>query len=320
VGIIKRYSLLGVAGVIVVVLVVLGLQGTGPMSQFLHDADPSATGPDEASDRPSDTTSTTVGLASRAYQAGDCVTWNQDVGAPGRRQTDVVGCDEAHLFEFTGSVLLDPSAFGPDGPTDAEWEVAIDRECPSLAADHLGYALDPAGRFEATAIMPLPESWRDGDHELQCGMGHVDVRVQPPGAARVLEAFTGRVAGADQTLLFGPGSCLGEFDTSGAVVVVDCAGPHLIEVVGAIELLGGAGAPYPGDAAVAAAIEESCVQAAEDAFDGAFPYDELGVGHFDMSESIWNSGGRVVECTVGRNGSGGEWQVVDGPILGTEEA
>jgi hypothetical protein len=50
VGIIKRYSLLGVAGVIVVVLVVLGLQGTGPMSQFLHDADPPATGPDEASD------------------------------------------------------------------------------------------------------------------------------------------------------------------------------------------------------------------------------------------------------------------------------
>jgi hypothetical protein len=320
VGIIKRYSLLGVAAVIVVVLVVLGVQGTGPMSQLLHDADTAVTGPDEGMDRAGGTTSTTLALARRTYQAGDCVIWNQDEGSASGRRTDVVSCDEAHLFEFTGSVLLDPSPYGPDGPTDAEWKVAIDRECPSLAADHLGYALDPGGRFEATAITPVPETWRDGAHDLQCGIGHVTARLQPPGAATVLEAFTGRVAGSDQTLLYGSGSCLGELDTSGAVVVVDCAEPHLIEVVGAIELLGGVGAPYPGDAAVDAAIEESCVQAAEDAFDGAFPYGELGVGHFAMSESIWNSGGRVVECTVGRNGSGGEWQVVDGPILGTEEA
>ena len=198
---------------------------------------------------------------------------------------------------------IDGSPYGPDGPTDAEWIAIGDTECLARAGQYLGYPLDLHGRFVPSLISPKARGWRAGDRTVWCGM--VSGMNTSDELGLVYLPFSGRVEGADQARLYGVGTC---FSSTPATLgpVVDCNGPHSLEIVGTATMDGTG--PYPGAEAVSSAVSSQCEAAASHVYGGPLPQD-VAWGSLGLQASSWDVGRRTVECTLGLRGADGQWAV-----------
>ncbi|HSK61931.1 MAG TPA: septum formation family protein, partial [Actinomycetospora sp.] len=188
-----RRGVIGIlAGAVIMLVAATALAATGQGLDVLGVADqrPSASGgaaPDEdADERPTLTT-----------EPGRCLTWSRDDAADVRE----VDCAQSHLFESVGAV----DATQPPGapfPDDAAWQQLVTDQCTPAAQAYLQGRLDPAGRYRAGALKPTAAAWQEGDRTVRCGL-------QAPGRTGALFPSQGRVADADQAVVFDPGTCLG---------------------------------------------------------------------------------------------------------------
>lgn len=230
----------------------------------------------------------------RSYALGDCVWWAEaeifDV-----RDTKVVPCSEAHVLEVTGRhTITDQTG---EYPGSAYWDALLTSgRCLALAEAYLGVKLDPAGNLYAHGVVPSPESWRDGDRDVWCGIG-----VWPYDAERLAQRgpdeSIGRARASEQYRVFAVGSCLGpsgkEDDTAWGVVPCDV--PHSLEVAGHFDLSGLAERP-PHDR-WARTVDRDCSRLAT-AYIGAPLREPVQAASLEIEAASWDAGRRTVVCTV----------------------
>jgi hypothetical protein len=104
--------------------------------------------------------------------------------------------------------------------------------CSPVLEDYLGTDLDPFGTFGPGGIQPMEAAWNSGDRSMWCGVS----KLSPPDQTQnyaVMNAFTGRVAELDQSLVYPNGTCL---KLEGRGQPVPCSGPHHFEVVSELDL------------------------------------------------------------------------------------
>lgn len=124
----------------------------------------------------------------------------------------------------------------------------------------------------------------------------------------ILIAWRVVYAGTTSTLGLAVGQC---FDSGGRrtgldrVPVVDCSGPHELQIVAQLEYPAPAGAPFPGMEAQWAWAEPRCIDGYRQFTGRAFDRDgPLRIGKFAPQEVYWVQDVRVIWCTVGsRDGS-----------------
>jgi hypothetical protein len=324
----RRYAPLLAAAAIVVVAVGFGARGQGPLGQIdavrrlggedVAEAPPATTAPTTTAaptttpgdpaitgDPATSTTSTTITLRNVTDAPGDCLTWDQTPGGPGNRASTTVPCDSEHLFEVTGAFEIDGAPYGPQGPTEAEWEAVQEAECRPRAAAHLGYELDPHGRFWPSSIQPTPEGWSAGQRRVVCGISaHATTALAV--AFGQSTPFVGVVAGADQTFLYPVGTCLGGPDVvpgENLGTLVDCAEPHTVEIVGTADVIS-LGPAHPGGQAIAGHVDEACRRAAEAVYGGPL-LAGIDSGNMTIEDTSWNAGQRLTECILFASGPDG---------------
>jgi hypothetical protein len=183
-------------------------------------------------------------------------------------------------------------------PDAGKWVDLATILCAKPVTSYLGYALDPAGRFQVSDIGPTPESWAQGDRTFWCGLDLGSTK----GIPNLL--FTGAVRGQSQEYLYPIGACLsvsaeGITNTN----AVPCTQPHTYEVAGNASLASLPQLPQ-GSTALADAVRSQCAAAAGQYAGGALP---TGVewGYLGLAQASWNAGDRVVQCTIERVGSSG---------------
>ncbi len=256
------------------------------------------------------TTSSTIAIASRSYHVGDCVRWDQGASPALERQTSVVPCSDTHLIEIIGGARIPAGDLAPF-PDEAQWDAYRQQLCAPMAQPYLGYPLDPAGRYGIASLQPLERAWRSGERQLWCGLGARWPDGRPASSTQVFYAFTGSVKGADQTYLFGTGTCLaltadGRFGDS-----VPCTQPHGSEITGTTAVTA---ATFPAtDQAWAAAVGAACQQVTSRYVGGTLPAG-VTASWLTVEESSWAAGRRVVECTAVRFGSSGHLEAASGSV------
>jgi hypothetical protein len=230
-------------------------------------------------------TSTTerIRLQGGPWEAGTCLFWDQ--GADQDQTVKVRGCDEDHLFESVGPTTM-PQPPGAPYPDAATWNRVDLEVCTPLAQAFLGARLDPHGRFGAGHTQPLPSSWDRGERVLTCGL---QLRSNTPPIA----ASRGRIADTDQSVVYPPGTCLGD------QVVLSCDQPHLAEVVGTATLTT---AEFPTDEEWKAMVltGECARQVTAKLGHPANPpasYPSL----LRLRKESWDAGSRLVPCLVARS-------------------
>jgi len=237
------------------------------------------------------TTTSDVELADRSYRPGQCVDWDQSEKASGERATHVVDCSVPHLFEVAKDEVRVDRAIST-APTDEEWHQIIERQCTPLANEYLGGSLDPEGRYTASAIYPLEESWIAGDRTMTCG---VQLRGGSFAAGNddPLAPSTGAVRDVDQSWTLPVGTCWRkESDRRGTV---PCDQPYTYEVVGTVDLRGRTSRPST-DAQWQSAIGDHCDDRARETLHHTVADDHI--GWLILSQASWDAGSRLVTCTV----------------------
>lgn len=234
-----------------------------------------------------------------------CYTWDQ-----GDPQTSVedVPCAGPHLFEAVGHQELGSAYSAASSyPTPAEWGSIADRHCAALITSYLGYSLDPAGRFAASTIHPLPTGWDSGDRHVVCGLS---VRSSADGV--LMPEFTGQVHGADQTWVFPAGTCFRR-DEQGLQQEVNCDQPHIAQSVGSATLTGPPGSEPPSPSefermATAACAPLHAPYLRHSRFGGA----KVTAGWHLIRAESWRAGTRSTTCTVGFTDAAGQPKEVAG--------
>lgn len=253
-------------------------------------------------------TSTTIVLALRDYNPGDCVLWDQAPGSSGPfgRQTHVVSCSRPHLVEIT-SVAEQLNGFGPAWPGEKAIDAYAVQHCAAPTRAFLGYALDPDGRFDIGDIHPLEDAWIEGYRTYYC-----DLQLRGGAAGTTLTSFAGEVRGADQEWLFPVGSCM----TSGSGLPVPCSGPHKWEVTGDVNVPAGTTSMPTSDSGWQQLVGAQCSAVGLRYAGGSYP-PGFETSWMPLSASSWAAGERVIECTVGRplySGTTSGWATTTGSV------
>jgi hypothetical protein len=278
----RRAARRGVVGVLVGALVMLvaavafAATGQGPGVLGIVDAH-NAPGGSAGGDRQALTT-----------EPGRCLTWSRDDAGDVRE----VDCARQHLFETVGVV----SASQPPGapfPADAAWQQLVTEQCTPKARDYLQGRLDPAGRYRAGALKPTQAAWDGGDRTVRCGL-------QAPGRSGALFPSTGRVADADQAVVFDPGTCLG-LDGKEVSDPAPCSGTHAAEVAGTVDLGSQFHDALPSVDDQDNYLQPTCQKIAEQYVGSAqkLTDSKLTVYWTNIAQDSWNAGTRRVTCNLG---------------------
>ncbi|MFC7618528.1 septum formation family protein [Actinokineospora soli] len=212
-----------------------------------------------------------------------------------------VDCVEPHLFEVTSTIDV-AAEFPEDAPPPdvARWQELAVQKCTPGVTDYLGGKLDPHGRYKVNALKPSPAQWEDGDRKLRCG-------VQTASRSGAMLPGTGSAAGADQSGIHEPGTCLA-LDGQTIGDPVPCSEPHAVEIVGNVDLSKAFKGDYPAeDKQIEKAIElceavtNKYTNNTDLAKKGLIPYPDA------LKEESWIAGSRKVDCKVAaklKDGSG----------------
>ena len=251
-----------------------------------------------ATSMPASTTSTLV-LAERDYQLGECIIWDQRVGTDNERTTHAVPCAADHLFEFTGTVRVSDEQ--RTYPTDDEWGTITEAQCAPIVTQYLGYELDPHGRFAAGIIHPLEAGWSRGYRTISCGIQASGLLA--PGDDAHLQPFAGAVKGQDQSDVDPVGTCLHDADDD-SLKAVPCTEAHQVLVVGSVDADKIKAKPTV-DASWSSAVANACTAVARDHLGKTVP-PTLEVNYLPIAESSWKAGRRVAECVLQSTNEGNE--------------
>jgi len=240
--------------------------------------------------------------------AGDCLTWKLE--SPGNPKK--VACTDPHRFEVAGEV--DTAQFpGAEFGSTAPWPGAErfaeirDENCPVIVTGYLGGGLDPQGRFATGLMYPSKAQWQRGARVLRCG-------IEQPGVNGTQEEFVGRVADADQSFAWPPGTCIGfdEKTRKPTTEVVNCAGPHAFQTTGIVDLgqkfgARNSGRAWPDEAEQNAYLKTICPTQTNRFFGGEknFTKTTLNVQWSVISEVSWLTGSRKAVCYVALPDRGG---------------
>ena len=223
-----------------------------------------------------------------AKAPGTCLTWQRADGSDVRQ----VDCSASHLFETAGPV----NAAQPEGvpfPADAAWQKIVTDQCGPLVPRYLGKPLDPTGRYKVGALKPTAAAWGDGDRTVRCGL-------QAPGVTGALLASTGKVADADQAVVFAPGTCLGLSGKDVSDPVSSCAKTHAAEVAGTVDLGSKFTAGLPSVDDQDNFLQPACTKVAQDAVGAQKLTDsKLTVYWTNVNQASWDAGTRRVSCNMG---------------------
>ncbi len=279
-----RRGVIGIlAGALIMLIAATALAATGQGLEVLGVADqqPAASGGtasgDDADERPTLTT-----------EPGRCLTWGRDDAGDVRE----VDCAQSHLFESVGAV----DATQPPGapfPDDAAWQQLVTDQCLPAAQAYLQGRLDPAGRYRAGALKPTAAAWQGGDRTVRCGL-------QAPGRTGALFPSRGRVADADQAVVFDPGTCLGLVGKEVSDPVA-CGETHAAEVAGTVDLGTQFRDAFPSVDQQDNYLQPTCQRIAEQYVGSAqkLTDSKLTVYWTNLAEGSWTAGTRRVSCNLG---------------------
>jgi len=316
----------GPAGIVTDVVLVLAVLALGYAAVVSRPGDGAAAADDAATatvEAPATATATqatasapTAGgirapLADIAYERGRCYSWGQqDALETGAHE---VHCVQPHLFEVIDQRTL-PTDEYPAGiryPSDEEWASIADEYCSAPVAEFLGYELDPDGLFVHGFLQPVPDSWSRGGRRIACGLHQ---RPLPADAAPgLLPAFSGKVKGADQSLVYPAGACLAE-TAAGVRGTVGCEQPHEAVAVGTITLPPGPSHDPPTDAQFDALAAPRCMDLARATLGAGFrDSPTVRTGWLRISPASWRAGSHTFTCTVDYRTAAGELRSETGP-------
>lgn len=223
-----------------------------------------------------------------ATAPGTCLTWKRSDGS----DVGQVDCAQSHLFETAGPV----NATQPEGapfPDDAAWQKVVADQCGPLAQRYLGKPLDPTGRYKVGALKPTAAAWGEGDRTVRCGL-------QAPARNGALFSSTGKVADADQAVVFAPGTCLGLSGKDVSDPVSSCAKTHAAEVAGTVDLGKKFTSGLPAVDDQDNYLQPECTKVAQDAVGAQKLTDsKLTVYWTNINQASWDVGTRRVSCNMG---------------------
>jgi hypothetical protein len=241
-------------------------------------------------------------------KAGDCLNWperNPD-GA------EVVDCKGEHRFEVAESVdmrTFPGSEYGPDAapPSPSRIQQISQEQCQVAVRRYLGERFDPNSRFTVSMMWSGDKAWKQsGERRMLCGL-------QLPGANNSQLAFQGKVADVDQSKVWPAGTCLGIDPSTNQPtdIPVDCAGPHAMEVTGAVNVGEKFPNGLPPEPEQDAFVKDSCTRMT-DAFLAPIQLRSttLTLIYSTISPPSWAAGSRQVSCSIGATLGNGGWSTL----------
>ena len=241
-------------------------------------------------------------------KSGDCLNWperNPD-GA------EVVDCKGEHRFEVAESVdmrTFPGSEYGPDAapPSPSRIQQISQEQCQVAVRRYLGDRFDPNSRFTVSMMWSGDKAWKQsGERRMLCGL-------QLPGANNSQLAFQGKVADVDQSKVWPAGTCLGIDPSTNQPtdIPVDCAGPHAMEVTGAVNVAEKFPNGLPPDPEQDAFVKDACTRMT-DAFLAPIQLRSttLTLIYSTISPPSWAAGSHQVSCSIGATLGNGGWSTL----------
>lgn len=250
-------------------------------------------------------------------KAGDCLNWPDKTPD----SAGIVDCKDDHRFEVAESIDISTfpgSEYGADAapPSSARIQQITQEQCQVAVQRYLGPKFDPNSRFAVSMLWPGDKAWKQyGERTLLCGL-------QLPGPDNQQTAFAGKVADADQSKVWPPGTCLGIDPASNEQtdVPVDCASPHAMEVAGVVNLAEKFPVQLPAEPDQDQFIKAACTSMT-DAYLAPIELrtTTLTLTYNTVSLPSWTAGSRQVSCLIGATLGNGGWATLlnsaKGPLL-----
>ncbi len=241
-------------------------------------------------------------------KSGDCLNWperNPD-GA------EVVDCKSEHRFEVAESVdmrTFPGSEYGPNAapPSPSRIQQISQEQCQVAVRRYLGQKFDPNSRFTVSMMWSGDKAWRQqGERRMLCGL-------QLPGPNNTQLAFQGKVADVDQSKVWPAGTCLGIDPSTNQPtdIPVDCAGPHAMEVTGAVNVAEKFPKGLPPEPEQDAFIKDACTRLT-DAYLAPIQLRSttLTLIYSTLSLPSWSAGSHQVSCSIGATLGNGGWSTL----------
>ena len=223
-----------------------------------------------------------------AYQAvaGDCLNWEKADLSDAQK----VDCAAAHKFEVAG--IADITAAYPKEapfPTPEAWEKISQENCAQTATTYLSGKLDPLGKYGVSSLNADEKRWSSGYRQLRCGLQVA----APSGAA--LPSF-GSVKTADQSNVYDPGVCLALSENNTVGDPIECAQPHVFEIIGVVQHPEG---PFMPIEQQEKAMFDACNAMAAEYTGGAdLKAKGLLTSYDTRAEESWAVGSRKANCKI----------------------
>jgi predicted heme/steroid binding protein len=241
-------------------------------------------------------------------KSGDCLNWperNPDAA-------EVVDCKGEHRFEVAESVdmrTFPGSEYGPDAepPSPSRIQQISQEQCQVAVRRYLGERFDPNSRYTVSMMWAGDKAWRQsGERRMLCGL-------QLPGVNNSQLAFQGKVAEIDQSKVWPAGTCLGIDPSTNQPtdIPVDCAGPHAMEVTGAVNVAEKFPAGLPPEPEQDAFIKDACTRMT-DAYLAPIQLRSttLTLIYSTISLPSWSAGSHQVSCSIGATLGNGGWSTL----------
>ncbi|WP_082614568.1 septum formation family protein [Mycobacterium sp. Root265] len=250
-------------------------------------------------------------------KGGDCLNWPERT--PDAAQ--IVDCTTEHRFEVAESIdmrTFPGTEYGPDAapPSPARIQQISQEQCQSAVQRYLGDRYDPNGRFSVSLLWSGEKTWRQaGERRMLCGL-------QLPGANNQQQAFQGKVADIDQSKVWPAGTCLGIDPATNQPtdIPVDCAGPHSLEVTGAVNLAEKFPQGLPAEGDQDTFVKDNCSRVT-DAYLAPLQLrtTTLTLVYSTIALPSWSAGSHQVSCSIGATLGNGGWSTLlnsaKGPLM-----
>ena len=241
-------------------------------------------------------------------KSGDCLNWPERTPD----EAEVVDCKDEHRFEVAESVdmrTFPGSEYGPDAapPSPARIQQISQEQCQVAVRRYLGERFDPNSRYTVSMMWSGDKAWRQsGERRMLCGL-------QLPGPNNTQLAFQGKVADIDQSKVWPAGTCLGIDPSTNQPtdIPVDCAGPHAMEVTGAVNVAEKFPAGLPPEPEQDAFIKDACTRMT-DAYLAPIQLRSttLTLIYSTISLPSWAAGSHQVSCSIGATLGNGGWSTL----------